>query len=97
MKNLTAATAGLAAMVAMIAGSAHAEKLTIALESEPTSIDPHFHNLGPNNAMARQSSFRPADPAERAPAALSPGLAVSWEAHRRTDLGVQAARGRHLP
>lgn len=29
-----------------------AEDLTIGLASEPTSIDPHYHNLGPNNAMA---------------------------------------------
>jgi peptide/nickel transport system substrate-binding protein len=36
----------------MAASAASAEKLTIGLASEPTSMDPHFHNLGPNNAMS---------------------------------------------
>ena len=44
---------GAAALTALMAAtSATAEKITIGLASEPTSIDPHFHNLGPNNAMS---------------------------------------------
>ena len=35
-----------------LTGVVNAKDLTIALASEPTSIDPHFHNLGPNNALA---------------------------------------------
>ena len=38
---------------ALFTGPVLSEELTIGLASEPTAIDPHFHNLGPNNAMAR--------------------------------------------
>ena len=34
-----------------ITHNAHAEDLRIGLASEPTSMDPHFHNLGPNNSL----------------------------------------------
>ena len=30
----------------------HAESLRIGLASEPTAIDPHYHNLTTNNALA---------------------------------------------
>ena len=39
--------------VALLAGPVLAQELKIGLASEPTSIDPHFHNLGPNNALRR--------------------------------------------
>lgn len=49
-RTLLAAVAG----SAMMGGSAvMAEDLTIALASEPSAMDPHFHNLGPNNAITR--------------------------------------------
>ncbi|MGI9523888.1 MAG: ABC transporter substrate-binding protein [Hyphomicrobiaceae bacterium] len=52
--------------------------LTIALASEPTSIDPHFHNLGPNNALASHffNGLVMFDEKQR----VQPGLAVSWKA-----------------
>jgi hypothetical protein len=31
-----------------------AKTLTVGLKGEPSSIDPHYHNLGPNNALARE-------------------------------------------
>ena len=31
--------------------SLHAAEVTIGIRSEPSSVDPYFHNLGPNNAM----------------------------------------------
>ena len=39
----------------LLAGTAQAQskKLTIGLASEATSIDPHFHNLTPNNQVAQ--------------------------------------------
>ncbi|MDJ0684627.1 MAG: ABC transporter substrate-binding protein [Alphaproteobacteria bacterium] len=60
----------------MLASAAHAEKLTIGLASEPTAMDPHFHNLGPNNAVARHiyDNLINQDDKQR----LTPGLAVSW-------------------
>jgi len=55
-----------------------ARELTIGLASEPSSIDPHFHNLGPNNAVARVIFDRLIMPDDKQQ--LRPGLAVSWEA-----------------
>ncbi len=62
----------------MLAAPAFAEDLTIGLASEPTSIDPHYHNLGPNNALARHiyGNLIMQDENQQ----LQPGLAVSWKA-----------------
>ncbi len=59
-----------------ISGVAAAEELTIGLASEPTAMDPHFHNLGPNNAMSRHVFGRLILQDENQQ--LTPGLAVSW-------------------
>ncbi len=61
----------------LMAVPAFAEELTIGLASEPTAIDPHFHNLGPNNAMSRHIFDRLILQNERQQ--LEPGLAVSWK------------------
>ena len=66
----------LATTVSFTAMSAAAESLTIGLASEPTAMDPHFHNLGPNNAMSRHIFDRLILQDERQ--RLAPGLAVSW-------------------
>jgi len=77
MKKTTAAAAVTVSALALFSGAASAEKLTIGLASEPTSMDPHFHNLGPNNAMSVHIFDRliAQDEKQR----LSPGLAVSWK------------------
>jgi len=77
MRKLVAAAAVTVSALALLTGTASAEKLTIGLASEPTSMDPHFHNLGPNNAMSVHLFDRliAQDEKQR----LSPGLAVSWE------------------
>ncbi len=77
MRKLTSATAVAVSILAFGASAVLAEKLTIGLASEPTSLDPHFHNLGPNNAMSVHIFDRliAQDEKQR----LSPGLAVSWE------------------
>ena len=36
----------------LLSSMALAKDLTVGLKSEPSSIDPHYHNLGPNNAFA---------------------------------------------
>lgn len=59
------------------AAPALAEDLTIAVGAEATSIDPHFHNLGPNNQLGFQIFDRLANPDERQN--FEPGLAVSWQ------------------
>lgn len=66
-----------AALMAVPATVSAAGELTIALASEPSSIDPHFHNLGPNNALARVIFDRLIMPDETQK--LRPGLAVSWK------------------
>lgn len=54
-----------------------AEELTIGLASEPTSMDPHFHNLTPNNAMSRHIYDTLIRQDENQ--GLNPGLAVEWK------------------
>mgnify|MGYP001555813065 CR=1 FL=1 len=62
----------------MAASPVQADDLTIALASEPTSIDPHFHNLTPNNAMVMHmfQTLVIFDAKQK----TTPGLAVSWKA-----------------
>lgn len=79
MKRATLRLASASAFAITIASApVIAEDLTIGLASEPTSIDPHYHNLGPNNALARHifGSLILQDENQQ----LTPGLAVSWEA-----------------
>lgn len=54
-----------------------AEEIRIGINSEATSIDPHFHNLSPNNQIARQifNGLIDQGPSQQ----LIPGLAVSWK------------------
>ena len=77
MKLLKMTVAALAAaMLALPVAVSAAGELTIGLASEPSSIDPHFHNLGPNNAVARVMFDRLIMPDDKQQ--LRPGLAVSW-------------------
>lgn len=69
-------TLGVFLASAVVAGPVLSEELTIGLASEPTAIDPHFHNLGPNNAMSRHIFDRLILQNELQQ--LEPGLAVSW-------------------
>ncbi len=61
---------------ALLAGQAAAADLTIGVAAEPSSIDPHYHNLGPNNEIRRHmfESLVWQDEAQR----LSPWLATAW-------------------
>jgi peptide/nickel transport system substrate-binding protein len=52
----------LGALAATVINSAvMAEDATIGIQSEPSSMDPHFHNTGPNNSMLGQIFGRLAD------------------------------------
>ena len=78
MRLLKLTVAALAAvLLAVPATISAAGELTIGLKSEPSSIDPHYHNLGPNNALARVIFDRLIMPDEKQQ--LRPGLAVSWK------------------
>ena len=70
----------LGAMAAIfISSAAVADNATLGIRTEPSSIDPHFHNLGPNNGMLGQIFGRLI---EWSPdmKTLIPRLAVSWKA-----------------
>jgi len=69
---------GMAAAAAMsMSVAASAKTLTVGLKAEPSSIDPHYHNLTPNSAFARDIFDRLIMPDETQQ--LKPGLAVSWK------------------
>ncbi len=71
------ATAAVALAALMAAAPAWAEKLTIGLSSEATAVDPHFHNLTPNNMIAAHvyDALIGQDEKQR----LIPGLATAWK------------------
>ena len=62
----------------IFATPAMAQSVSIGLASEPTSVDPHFHNLTPNNAL-RQHIFEALTTSDEN-MLIQPGLATSWEA-----------------
>ena len=73
------AVAGIAAALLMSApASVTAKELRVGLKAEPSSIDPHYHNLTPNNALAREVFDRLIMPDHKQN--LKPGLATSWKA-----------------
>ncbi|POR51920.1 ABC transporter substrate-binding protein [Bosea psychrotolerans] len=61
----------------LLSAPAMAQTLRIALASEPTAVDPHYHDLTPNNALAMHIFDGLVLQDEKQ--ALKPGLAASWE------------------
>lgn len=57
-------------------GAAAAQDLRIGIQAEPSSMDPHFHNLTPNNMMSRHVYDTLVFMDEKQ--APTPGLAESW-------------------
>lgn len=62
----------------MVSAQAGAQELKIGVASEVTSIDPHFHNVGPNNSLRRHifQSLVTSDENQK----MVPELAASWRA-----------------
>jgi len=75
MKNLSTATVALA-LGSALALPAAAQSLTAGFASEPSSVDPLYHNLGPNNAT-RKHMFE-ALVGEDENLGIVPMLAESW-------------------
>lgn len=76
-KNLIySCTAGVSLL--LFAVSTQAKDLTIGIASEPSSVDPHYHNLGPNNSAARSIYDRLINMDGQMK--LTPALATSWKA-----------------
>ncbi len=69
---------GMAFGAALAAGSASAQTLTMAVGAPVTSLDPHYHQLSPNNAVADMIYGRLVEVDERS--RLVPGLAAEWRA-----------------
>ena len=46
-------TLGAVVLSLLFGAAAHATDLTIGLSTPVTSLDPHFHNLTPNNSLGR--------------------------------------------
>jgi peptide/nickel transport system substrate-binding protein len=71
-------TVAVAGLTLALAAPAIAQELKIGLASEATSMDPHFHNLGPNNALRRHifDALTTTDENQK----LVPSLAESWRA-----------------
>ncbi len=82
-----------AAMAVSIAlpGVAQAETLTMGMASEPSSIDPHYHNLGPNNALRRHMFESLVDQDEKQN--LGPALAESWKPTGETTWEFKLRKG----
>jgi peptide/nickel transport system substrate-binding protein len=65
------------AAVALFIGSAAAQELRIGLASEPTAMDPHYHNLSPNNSLLNHLFERLVGQDDRQ--RMVPELAESWK------------------
>jgi len=70
-------------LAALLAAASHAaaaqpKDLVIGLSTPNSTLDPHFHNLGPNNSLSKHvfETLTKMDDQQR----LQPGLAESWKA-----------------
>jgi peptide/nickel transport system substrate-binding protein len=79
------------ASMACFGSIASAQDLTVGLSTPITTLDPHFHNLSPNNSMARHvfETLIKTDEAQRP----LPGLAESWKALSGTEWEFKLRRG----
>lgn len=73
-----AKAAALAAPLALAAGAVGAQELRIGISAEPSAMDPHYHNLTPNNMLARHIYEPLVGQDEKQQ--LKPLLAESWKA-----------------
>jgi peptide/nickel transport system substrate-binding protein len=69
--------AGFLFICAAVPARVAAQDLRIGLAAEPSSLDPHFHNVTPNNSMLSHVFERLVE--TTADNKLVPGLALSWQ------------------
>ncbi len=90
MNKLALGLPGAAAAI-LLAGHVGAAELRVGMALEPSSIDPHYHNLGPNNSVARHIFDRLILPDQNI--RPQPGLAVSWKPLNDTTWEFKLRRG----
>ena len=75
-----------AAALLFASAGAGAADISIAIGADVTSIDPHYHNLTPNNNIAEHifETLVTKDPKSQ----LKPALAVSWRAAKNNGAPV---------
>jgi peptide/nickel transport system substrate-binding protein len=73
-----------------VPAAAQANELVVGLSTPVTTLDPHFHNLSPNNSMARHvfETLVATDASQR----HLPGLAESWRALSDTEWEIKLRR-----
>ncbi|MFM7609316.1 MAG: ABC transporter substrate-binding protein, partial [Alphaproteobacteria bacterium] len=83
----------LAALIALpfAINAPSAQTLTVGLGAPVTTIDPHFHNVGPNNALTHHIFDRLVERDERA--RPQPSLAESWRVVSETVWELKLRRG----
>ncbi len=74
----TISALAMAGILGLATATASAQNLTMAVGAPVTSLDPHYHQLSPNNAAASMIFSRLVDTDDRARGI--PGLAESWRA-----------------
>lgn len=86
-----AASVALTAAWPTVASSQQVKDLVVALSTPVTTVDPHFHNLTPNNGMATHvfETLVKTDPALK----TYPGLAESWKAISDTEWEFKLRKG----
>ena len=67
----------LAVTLFLFVGAAAAQELRVGLANEPTAMDPHYHNLSPNNSLLNHIFERLVGQDERQ--RMVPELAESWK------------------
>ena len=78
LRMLRLALGAIVALTLPFAAAAKEREVSIGLQAAITSIDPHYHNLSPNNSMLLHI-FEPLIKRD-ASQKLVPGLATSWKA-----------------
>ena len=71
--------------------SAYAADLTVGLSTPITSLDPHFHNLTPNNSLGRHVFETLIRQDEKQ--TMLPGLAESWKALNDLEWEIKLRKG----
>jgi len=77
MRRIARRLLGFVGFVGWLSAPALAQSVAIGMAAAPTSVDPHYHTLAPNDALALNifGALVAMDPHSRP----EPGLAVSWK------------------